>query len=337
MFLQFLFTGSSIATEKTAVWFVLFLTIGIVAQWIELSRSDTTRLRIPWTQKIMRSIASLVYKILGPKLSFKIAMHPIGRSFFKIFIHPHKKDVIFSTKYSFTMQMSIYEYFMSGYFFLGETNPFETQAVRDNLSDGTTFIDIGAHIGWYSLVAADKIGKSGKVIAFEPNPACITALKKNLNHNVDLSNIVLETKALSDKKGKTIFWIGDDMGGSFIRENTKRLTQNGKLKSIQVNTITLDEYLTEKKLTKINLIKIDVEGAEMQVLKGADKTLNKYSPDILIEVVNDTLQKNNFSKKELFSYLKEKKYNAYIPTASGLLPYKEQLGRDAMNIYFSKK
>ena len=76
--------------------------------------------------------------------------------------------------------LSPYEYYMSGYFFLGESNPMETRVLRRVLRIGDIFLDVGAHIGWYSLSARQIVGPAGKVIAFEPNPSCVSELNKIL-------------------------------------------------------------------------------------------------------------------------------------------------------------
>lgn len=286
---------------------------------------------------IIHKISYFCYITLGPKKAFLLAMSPIGKLIFKIFVKQHKTLVI-KTKYGFLMTISEYEYFMSGFFFLGETNPLETMLVRSILKKGDVFVDVGAHIGWYALSAADIIGNNGKVIAFEPNPSCITELIKNIDLN-KYKNVVLEKIALSDKEEIAEFWVGDDMGGSLVKENTERLTVDGStVKKIKIRTRTFDSYIKKYNNIKIKLIKIDVEGAEIQVLKGSERYLKKYNPDILIEVIDECLRANGSSKKELFDYLNKLGYIPFEISTDGLKKITNiNFIQQNCNIFFSKK
>lgn len=287
---------------------------------------------------ILQKIGFFCYKILGPKKAFLIAISPFGKFIFKI-LTKQQKNLVIKTKYGFLININEYEYFWSGFFFLGETNPLETILVRNILKKGDTFVDVGAHMGWYSLNAASIVGNNGKVIAFEPNPSCVVGFNKNTIGLNKYKNIILEKIALSDKAKIAEFWIGDDMGGSLVKENTERLTiDRSRIESIKIKTKTFDSYIKKYNDLKIKLIKIDVEGAEVQVLKGAEKYLKKYKPDILIEVIDESLRANGSSKKELFDYLKKLSYTPFELTNDGLrkiidINFFQQTG----NIFFSKK
>lgn len=284
---------------------------------------------------VLKKASSLIYFTFGPTISFKLAMSPLGKYIFRIIIGGGS-SIIFKTKYNFLINLHKYEYLMSGYFFMGETNPYETKVLRSTLKNGDVFIDIGAHIGWYSLNASQIVGEKGKVIAFEPNPVCMDNLKKNVQLN-DFHNITLESDAISDKNSRLDFWIGDDMGGSIIQKNTMRLTMNQKIKKIKVPAQTLDNYCIKHRIKKVNLIKIDVEGAEGRVLQGIRLTLKKFSPDIIIEWCDVTLQADNSSQDKLLRFFSARGYHPYSFTSKGLNPYLIGRPQETINIYFSKK
>jgi FkbM family methyltransferase len=150
------------------------------------------------------------------------------------------------------------------------------------LKPGDNFIDVGANIGLMSLFVANKIGKSGMVHSFEPEPDTFKILSNNISLN-KLKNIYLNKWALGSKKMEGIIYPNFEInrGASSI---VKKDSTAGK----PINIITLDEYIKNKKVDKVALIKIDIEGYELEMLQGAIKLLNsKEAPIICIEYSQD--------------------------------------------------
>jgi len=141
--------------------------------------------------------------------------------------------------------------------------------------NGGTFIDIGANIGKYTIM----LGKNAnKVIAIEPEPNNFKILKKNIKKN-KLKNVIALKIACSNKDEKADFYVD--------KQNTGYNSLNRKTKDkITIKTRKLDNLLKELKIKKIDLIKIDVEGAEKQVLEGGIHSLKKYKPKIIFEAWN---------------------------------------------------
>lgn len=284
---------------------------------------------------VIKKFSPLIYRTLGPQNAFRLAMSPFGLRLFRFLTREKKDRIKFKTKYNFLIETSLYEYYMSGYLFLRETNPLETRVVRTLLNKGDVMIDVGAHIGWYTLNAAQKVGSKGHVFAFEPNPECLDYLKRNLKLN-QYNNVILEPIALCNRNGRVNFWLGDDMGGSMIKENTQRLSRT-PLKKIKAISSKLDSYCLHHKIKKTKLIKIDVEGAEMQVLKGAIKVLKQFSPALIIEVLESNLRVNKSSKKELLKFLEKNGYQQYFFTTQGLkkVSYND-LKEKPINAFYTK-
>lgn len=160
--------------------------------------------------------------------------------------------------------------------------PFETQVFAALVKTGDTIIDIGAHVGYYSLIGARLTGKQGQVVAFEASPANAKLLKKNRSAN-KLKNITVEEQAVADSNGTVTFYINNSSSGDnslVASENTKAVT---------VQAVKLDTYCNQKKL-KPNIIKIDVEGAENQVLAGMQHVLKQ--PQLRALFVEITLPAN---------------------------------------------
>jgi FkbM family methyltransferase len=149
--------------------------------------------------------------------------------------------------------------------------------IRELLKKGMNVIDIGAHIGTYSILAAEKVGPAGKVVSVEPEPRNYEQLKKNIELN-KFKNVITKNMALSDHEGLEKLYLNiDNSGGHSLT------FQKDKNSYINVTVKTLDNLIEELNLKKIDIIKIDAEGSEIPILKGAEKTL-KNNPDMKIIV-----------------------------------------------------
>ena len=148
-------------------------------------------------------------------------------------------------------------------------------AIRALLPAGGTFIDVGANIGVHTLYASTVIGPNGKILAFEPSPATREICRENLEINGLLDQVVLSDFALSEKDGELVDFEHFDqhpaMSGFKIPE--ERLTKfAGSKNRIRVKTTTIDSIVAALS-SPPDLIKIDVEGFELQVLKGSQSTI----------------------------------------------------------------
>lgn len=150
--------------------------------------------------------------------------------------------------------------------------PFETFLVKSFLKSNSIFVDIGAHVGYYSLIAS-SIAKNGKVFSFEPEIENYNILEKNVRVN-NFSNIQLYNHAVSDKNKVVNLYLSktyntgdnrlfdDDFDG-----------MSGKHKSVKVKSVSLDNFLNNH--LKADIIKMDIQGSEMLALKGMRKLLRR--------------------------------------------------------------
>ena len=169
-----------------------------------------------------------------------------------------------------------------------------TNLIHNLVKPGMTFIDVGANIGWYSLQASKLVG-DGKVIAFEPSKERFALLQENIKVN-NAENVIAVNMALSDKE-ETGF-----MGGRVFDRFTKDKSKYEKAKPIKATT--LDSYLEKNQIDRADFVKIDVEGAELLVLKGMPRTIEQNPRiKILIEVHKKFLRDDEV--EELFNYLSD--------------------------------
>jgi FkbM family methyltransferase len=153
--------------------------------------------------------------------------------------------------------------------------------------EGDNFIDVGAHVGRYSIMAAKRIGSLGRVIAIEAHPETFELLNKNIELN-GLANVTTINAVATSEKGKVkLFLPGQDSGLTVyntIMINRAKPTEN----FLEIEANTLDNILSEYSMHRVNYLKIDVEGAELEVLKGAVNTLSSNKDlTLLIEVHGD--------------------------------------------------
>lgn len=146
---------------------------------------------------------------------------------------------------------------------------------------GDIVFDVGAHVGFYTLLASELVGKTGKVFAFEPLPRNINYLKKHININ-KCKNITIIENALSNKSGNSFFKINSS-------SSTGQITNKEGLKIISA---TIDNLVFKNKLPVPHSLKIDVEGAELSVLRGAINTLKKYYPAIFLSTHSSEINKH---------------------------------------------
>ena len=182
------------------------------------------------------------------------------------------------------------------------------------------FLDIGANIGYHALCAAKKLQDGGQVIAFEPSPETFRHLQEHIALN-KFTNITAVQKGISDKTTTAAFYFSG-------KENTgsSGLSPSGEFsgQSITVELVNGDEWLQQHNITNIDAVKIDVEGHEMQVLKGLSQTLQQNRPVIMIEILASTLARFDHTPAEVYGFLNGIGYKAYqLNDAKQLAPVKE--------------
>lgn len=149
----------------------------------------------------------------------------------------------------------------------------QVQLLSTQLKEGDTAIDVGAHYGVYTILMAAMCGRTGRVVAFEPDPYARSVLEKNLGLNPGLLPPKVESCACSDDCGEaTLFSRGGNSQSSLVRSAVEFVPGHTSEK-IQVPLVTLDSYIAEYKLPVPRWVKIDPEGAEIRILKGATKLL----------------------------------------------------------------
>ena len=179
--------------------------------------------------------------------------------------------------------------------------------IKDTVKSGMTVIDVGAHIGLLSVIMAQKAGDNGRVYSFEPTPSTYQILKNTIKINKMGNLIVPIQKAVSEKEGLTHFYVTD-----IEAHNSNSLSNNnrdyGNEHQIEVKLTSIDEFKGEHRLAEINLIKIDAEGAELSVLRGATFVIDLFKPKIILALHPESLSNFGHSLTEIWDFIQLKNY-----------------------------
>jgi len=183
----------------------------------------------------------------------------------------------------------------------------EIDLVRKFLKPGDTFIDGGAHVGLFTLVAARKVASRGRVIAFEPAPETRGRLLANINVN-GFDWVKVHPLALAEKE-KELEFVSFSGNGSGFSSFAPKHTQGG-LKQ-KISCVKLDDFISLDERNKIKLIKLDLEGAEVAALQGATQLIDQVHPSFLIEVEPEHLKRQGSSANQLIEILESRGYKMY--------------------------
>ena len=180
-------------------------------------------------------------------------------------------------------------------------------ALKSCLKPGDTFWDIGANIGWFSLLASKFVGSNGKVFSFEPSPDVFSLLSANAQ---GLNSIRTTQCGVGNADTVAVFAAqGNSSSASFIEAVTKinqHYLPDTPIRKVEVNIRKVDTLAEE--LGPPHLAKIDVEGFEFEVLRGASGVLSSAKPTLIMEIHPPQLSLSGGSEASLFQFLKEHDY-----------------------------
>jgi FkbM family methyltransferase len=188
------------------------------------------------------------------------------------------------------------------------TEPHVLRWIRASLRPGDTFFDVGAHQGWMSLVAAKRVGRRGRVVAFEPSPPLLEVLSYHRHVN-RTRRMEIVPKAVSDVTGDGAPFRLIEGGNSYLNSlagTVQSETVGTRSSVIDVETVRLDDFWRESGCNP-KVIKIDVEGAELLVLRGAETLLEACHPTLII-AVHPTWMPQGQTAEELFALIRQHGY-----------------------------
>ena len=203
----------------------------------------------------------------------------------------------------------------------GAWEPIETDVVKRHVHSGCVAFDIGANIGYFTLLMSKLAGETGQVHCFEPTLYGFNRLKRNIEINPGLpsKNIILNNKGLSSRCESTIESLESRFSSKVLAHNEKEL----------IEFITLDRYVALAGLGRVDFIKIDVDGYDYEVVKGGAEIIKKYKPTIMAEICNRVLKERGVNVDLYLELYRETGYSTCKLLETGEITALEEFIKDS--------
>lgn len=208
----------------------------------------------------------------------------------KIFFpYLRRKEFRFELKNGVTIPgQPIDEYITKWMFIHGYDKEYEYAMTHRLIRPGDVILDVGANMGVWSMIPASTYGDKIRIFAFEPVPSIFETLTRNIDHNQLNASYSCHNVGIADTAGELLFDIDTENSGM----GHLSTTENPEGRQIRVKTIRLADFRQEHGISKVNLVKVDVEGAEMLVLKSDEALFQSPdAPMITIEIIDEFLKR----------------------------------------------
>lgn len=228
-------------------------------------------------------------------------------------VTPIGRNRVVKTKDKFRIEVDVRQAVGRNLFAFGTWERATTRLFRAILRPGDTFVDVGAHMGYFSLLASRCVGPQGRVLSFEPEPSMRQRLIRNLELN-GVTCCTVDPHALSDQPGQLTLKkpVGENDGLSTLRPYA------GQAQEVVIPVETLDRVLPQD--VKVHCVKIDTEGAEHHALKGMRGILSRDHPDVVVEITDKFLREMGSSAQALCDDMRSLGYRMYALLEGGLTP-----------------
>jgi FkbM family methyltransferase len=224
---------------------------------------------------------------------------------------------------NFLMQLNPTEHIQQQLFWYGYYEKALGDILKKIIKPGGVFIDIGANIGYFSLLIANNV-PTAKVISFEPARDIFLKLKENISIN-NIKNITPFNAAIGEmNEEKELFISGADNLGMSSFQQPENFS--GKKEIVQV--LTIDDWFKRAGLAKIDVIKLDVEGSELSALKGMSEVLQSFKPMVIVEINPETLAMFGLKSATIHNYLDKFNFKGFIISEAGELT---KIGENEIN------
>ncbi|HEX5003428.1 MAG TPA: FkbM family methyltransferase [Bacteroidia bacterium] len=224
------------------------------------------------------------------------------------------------TRTGFKMNLWVEDWVQQLIYFFGdykyERN--ETASWRKDAVLCKQIVDIGSNVGYFSLLAASVTTKNTIIIAYEPSPVTFKKLSENINLNKYENRVVAVQAGLSDQDGSLDLFISSEENSGMTS-----LVRPGNFSGeiVVVKVLNAQKALTLQGISNPDLIKIDVEGNEMNVIKGLASILESAKPVIYIEILDANLKKFNSGADEVYEFLRNMGYKSFEASSEGKLTF----------------
>ncbi|HEX8246975.1 MAG TPA: FkbM family methyltransferase [Pyrinomonadaceae bacterium] len=214
------------------------------------------------------------------------------------------EKVLATTKDGRRLYVALSDWAGESIFFLGKHEQFSAELFARHIKKGFICLDVGANIGWHTTLMSRLSGAEGEIHAFEPVPPTFDDLKKNVSLNDEGARVFLNNFGLGDAEATAEIHLFNNLPSGHATLAGK---DNQPSTVFPIKIKTLDSYLEEKNIRRVDFIKVDIEGAEMMFLKGAQRVFEQeIAPVIYMEMTLETSAEFGYLPNDLIVFLKNK-------------------------------
>lgn len=277
--------------------------------------SETTRIHSGLRLKVLHAAVDL-YR----RLPFPIVKHVAHRIWERM---RNRERVVIATIDGITYELDLRELIDSHLYYAGGFEPASANAIRKMCRRGHIVLDIGANVGCHTLTMARLAGATGRVFAFEPMPWARAKLEKNLSLN-SFSNVRVVKLGLSDTPGVASV----HFRSSWSLNGAENVEAPESTAATTIEFVRLDDYVAAEKIRGVDFVKLDVDGYEPKVLRGARKTLADYRPTLLMELARYPREAQDDTIEAMLSLLAELGYSFFREADFSRYPSIEAVAAD---------
>ena len=220
------------------------------------------------------------------------------------------------------LKVNLSEHMGSQIFWFGYYSRDVLMALSTFIEPGATFVDAGANLGEITLYAAKRVGRRGRVIAFEPDPRMHARCAHNIGLNKFGDYVRLIDKGLSDRTERRPIYAASTIykdGSPHDGLGTIYKSGDREKQVALVDLVTLDDYVRGHALDRLDGIKLDIEGAELPALRGAEATLKRFRPWLVIEIGEATCSAAGYKATDVTDYLERFGYRFFDIGRKGVM------------------
>jgi FkbM family methyltransferase len=221
-------------------------------------------------------------------------LHPRCGAFFArlLSLVERRAEAVTVETAGFRMELDLREVVDSQVYYTGEFEPETVETIDRLVRPGDVALDVGANVGFVTLTLAVRVGEAGRVYAFEPTERAFQRLARNLSLN-SFPQVRALRLGVSDREGRTQARIRSSYRTDGIDSSTEQA----------ISLVTLDLWAAREGLDRVDFIKIDTDGMEVQVFRGARATLERLRPGVFFELVPQAISDAGESAEELVRFL----------------------------------
>ena len=222
------------------------------------------------------------------------------------------------------------DFSQSEFFWLGQRDAWDTKHAKELIRAGDTVFDVGANFGYYAITFAAALGRDCEIHAFEPFPSNMIRLRKNIRMN-GLDHVIhAHAIALADHEGVGTMMTWDDNSGA----STLALAPGAAVAAKDIELTTLDAFCEQRAITRLDFVKIDVEGFETRLIAGGARTIERFAPAMMIEFHPPNLLRAGTSVDHLAALLADLNYKLWVAQRGRLVPLHDlPRSEDYVNVF----